>query len=97
LVAGPSIWISYFFAVYLWAEAACASALAPVDLTPTSVPVMVATVFAASTIAVLGWRAYRLRSNDEHGQLYLWGSMLSVLSVMATLFVGLPAMFLPTC
>jgi hypothetical protein len=99
LVAGPSIWILHFFVVYLWAEAACSDAFEVGRTTGVVTFVVVATALAVVLIALLAWRALRLANThtDEREQLFRWGAMLGALSIVATLFVGLPALYLSPC
>ena len=98
LLAGPVIWISHFWVVYLWAEAACDR---PWDSAVVLVTVA-ATVVAIGAIVGFGIRASRsYTAADDDGDhrrlLYLYGVLLAGLPVVATLFVGLPALFLDPC
>ncbi|MCA1735581.1 MAG: hypothetical protein LC739_05555, partial [Actinobacteria bacterium] len=93
LLAGPVIWISHFWVVYLWAEAAC---VPPWDSAVEFVTVA-ATVVAIGAILGFGISASRsYTAADDDGDhrrlLYLYGVLLAGLSVVATLFVGLPAL-----
>ena len=69
-LAGPVIWYLHFWAVYLLAEAVCASGgfeSRLLGLRPLSFVTVVATVVAAGAITWFGWRAYRLW-RDNAGQ-----------------------------
>jgi len=97
LLAGPVIWISHFWVVYLWAEAACDR---PWDSAVVVVTVA-ATLVAIGAIVGFGIKASRSYTAADDGDhrrlLYLYGVLLAGLSVVATLFVGLPALFLDPC
>lgn len=107
LLAGPTIWILHFWIVYLWAEAACAAAL-PSDGGSSVAPLTAAaTVVAVVAIAAFGFKAgaafkaigarHSEASNDPRPVLYLLGALLAGLSVIATVFVALPALVLRPC
>ena len=110
LLAGPVIWILHFWIVYLWAETACAAAL-PSDGGTSVAPLTAGvTVVAVAAIVAFGVRAaaksksIRARrsqdssdTSDPHRVLYLVGACLAALSVLATVFVALPAMVLQPC
>lgn len=97
LLAGPVIWISHFFVVYLFAEAACTGAAASAVRAVT----LVGTAIAVAAILVMGLRTRRaftdISACDSLRQLYFLGQLLAGLSVVAVLFVGLPATFLQPC
>jgi uncharacterized membrane protein YdbT with pleckstrin-like domain len=101
LLAGPVIWYLYFWAVYLAAEAMCAGQSN--DSVVLGVPLVSALVVLATVVAVvpIGWFALRARRVDPNRghreQLARTGAMLGFVFVFATLFVGLPAVFLPPC
>jgi uncharacterized membrane protein YdbT with pleckstrin-like domain len=102
LLAGPVIWYLYFWAVYLAAEAMCAGQSND-DSVVLGVPLVSALVVLATVVAVvpIGWFALRARRVDPNRghreQLARTGAMLGFVFVFATLFVGLPAVFLPPC
>lgn len=105
LLAGPVIWILHFWIVYLWAETACAAAI-PSDAEPSVAPLTAGvTVAAVAAIVAFGVRAAsRARRSQESSDtsdprrvLYLVGARLAALSVLATVFVALPAMVLHPC
>ena len=105
LLAGPMIWILHFWIVYLWAETACAAAL-PSDGGTSVAPLTAGvTVVAVAAIVAFGVRAagQSRRSHessdtsDPRRVLYLVGARLAALSVLATVFVALPAVVLQPC
>ena len=96
LLAGPVLWISHFFAVYLFTEAVC-----PAD-NSVRVVTLVATVLTLGLIALMGLRTRRqlnATSTDDLDwrPIYLVGLGLAALSFVATLMVGIPAVFLDPC
>jgi hypothetical protein len=90
LLAGAQIiWIAHFFVVYLWAEASCNRlADSAVRLITLS-----ATIVAVVAITLLIRRTWKLRGQP----IFYAGFLLSALALVATLFVGLPALFLDPC
>ncbi len=104
-VAGPVIWSAHFLLVYLVVEAGCTGdgpGLRVFDPPmPTVVTLIATAVAAAASLWVALWAYRRWRANDqEHdpgGSLAFAGFLLSLLSFVSVLFVGLPALFLPAC
>lgn len=109
LLAGPMIWTLHFLVVYLVAEAGCSdggrllrSLRPPVPAIVTIVATVVAVV---ACLVAARWGARRWRRDrgdgegkpDPGGSLALAGSLLSLLGVAVVLFVGVPALVLPTC
>lgn len=69
LLAGPTIWIAHFMAVYLLAEALCH---ADVDARLLGLPVLATLTLLATVVAVVAmgfttWRAYRRWRNADVG------------------------------
>lgn len=95
---GPTIWITHFLAVYLIAEVGCAYP-ATIGPWPAVVVITIAlTVLAIAGIALIAARARRPEpSTDSLFPLQRVGALLAVLSVVATLFVGVPALVLDPC
>lgn len=103
-LAGPVIWYLHFWFVYLVAEAGC---VLDNDAASSPVPwltavVLVATAAAATLIGLLSLRAWlRWRSSEGddsfRSQFTFIGFLLGLLFAVATLFVGVPAAFLPPC
>lgn len=104
LLVGPVLWITHFGIVYLFAEAACAAreagdafrlpgtgAISPVIVVST---VVLAAVTAAAT--VVSWRTIGPAGGDRE-VMARGGALLGVLSVIAILAVGLPAIWLDPC
>lgn len=108
-IAGPILWFGHFMAVYLFAEAACTSALDTemfglgvielVTLVLTAVAALV--TLGVAVVAHRRWLASAppsLFDTDEGGStLVLAGALLGYVSVIAILFVGLPAAVLDPC
>lgn len=96
-MAGPVIWYGYFWVAYLAAETGCAA----------EVPDLVTWTTIALTGAALGligyytWRATRSPQpedgEDSGGSLIRAGFLMGVIFVVATVFVGLPALVLQPC
>lgn len=106
-LAGPVIWYVYFWVVYLLAEAGCSPGFAELAiLGPKFVTVMTltATSLALTLIVYLTAKAYGqmgrplLSSSDnEANWFHLLAAMLGVWFLVATMFVGLPALYLDVC
>lgn len=98
-LAGPVIWYGYFWAVYLLAEAVCSPA--NVDASRTSLLVLAVVVLTIVAVGLISWLALRARRFDaesgHRGELARTGTMLGFVFVLATLFVGLPAVLLSPC
>lgn len=101
IVAPPAIWIVHFFVVYLVTEAAC-------RLDAVSVDASGWTVALATAAAVVGlfWSSRLgvrlLRSGPHDGESVarfagVTGLVLGGISILATLFVALPAIWIGPC
>lgn len=100
LLAGPVIWFGHFMAVYLLAEAACTGDgvdAAVLGLHVVSFVTLAATVAAATATLVAAALAYQRRRHGDDREVVGAGFLLSLLSCIAVLFVGLPALVLPSC
>jgi len=99
LLAGPTIWIAHFWAVYLTAEVGCVYSTTIGGWPAVSFVTVVATIMAIVAIGLVGLRAVRGgRTADDHTRpLFSIGALLAGLSIIATLLVGLPAVLLSPC
>ena len=103
MLAGPLLWITHFMVVYLGTEVVC-GAESTTGLTFMSqgalvVAVVIATIVATAAAAAAGaysWRRSR-RDRGDDAALARAGALLAVVSVMAILAVGLPALAFPPC
>ena len=108
VLPGPVIWSVHFMVVYLATEVACAEEAPPpgvvpamatgVTLVATALGVVVSIAFAV--LAHRRWRAGQREAADGDGErpeLAFAGMMLSALSVLGVLAVGLPALWLSPC
>ena len=93
-LAGPVIWYFYFWIVYLAAEAGCVANTGAL-VSWITVGMSGATIVA---IAYYAWQANR-GSGDAGGNraLVRAGYLMGGLFVVATLFVGVPALVLQPC
>lgn len=95
LLAAPIIFTVYFWGVYLTAEADCRFG--------SSNWIVVAVTLAGTVVALaatgwLAWRSYRLRQHeDTEAVIALAGLLISGISTVAVLFVGVTALVLPPC
>jgi hypothetical protein len=110
-VAGPVIWSVHFMVVYLVTEAGCTGDGPGLRLFDPPVPKVVtlaATAAAAVASVACAWWAYRRwrprnhepatdEGGDRGGSLAFAGFLLSLLSFVMVLFVGVPALVLPSC
>ena len=100
-LAGPVIWYVFFWVVYLMAEAACVSTLAFTETAgvPTvSLVTMALTLVTAIPVVWLMVRAFRKADDDSpHQALVKVGGILGISFFVATVFVGLPALFFRPC
>lgn len=110
VLAGPAIWSVHFLLVYLVAEAGCGGSGPGLSVFAPPVPVVltiVATAVAAAACLASAWWAYRrwrpaatgersrdLEGADPGGEMAFVGLLLALLSLVAVLFDGLPALFL---
>jgi hypothetical protein len=112
LLAGPVIWLTHFMIVYLVAEAGCTGDGPGLEVFDPPVPTAVTLVATAlGCLACLGFATWAYRrwtvvrrsdgglddDPDGRGSLAFVGLLLSLLSVVAILFVGVPAPFLSPC
>lgn len=101
IVAPPAIWTVHFFVVYLVTEAACR--LEVVATKASGWAVVLATVAAAVGFiwsARFGVRLLRAGHHDGEsvaGFAGVTGLVLGALSMLATLFVALPAVWIGPC
>ncbi|MGH8926214.1 MAG: hypothetical protein ACRDWA_16525 [Acidimicrobiia bacterium] len=100
-LAGPVIWYLFFWVVYLIAEAACVSSLAftaTADVPTLSLITIALTVLSATAVVWFMVSAFRQANLDSpHQSLVLAGAILGVSFFIATVFVGLPALFFRPC
>lgn len=106
-LAGPVIWISHFMFVYLVAEAGCTGegpGLELFDPPITAIVTIAATVIA--TLACLqfarwAYRRWQYSEGEDHDDgrvgMAFTGMLLSLLSVVAILLEGLPALVFTGC
>lgn len=99
-LAGPVLWYVYFWVVYLAAEAGC---VAEAGSLVTWTTVLLTGVTAAA-VAYYAWRAFRdtdapdvTHHEGSLRSLVRTGWLLGILFVVATLFVGIPAVVLQPC
>lgn len=93
-LAGPVIWITHFWLVYLIGEAGCTGRVLDLDQSGVTAVTVVATVLAAAATVSLGIAAARDLGNGPIGDLRLihWGgAVLAGLFTLAIILVGLPA------
>jgi hypothetical protein len=99
-VAGPLIWSAHFLLVYLIVEAGCSGdgpGLRLFDPPVPKVATLAATAAAAAAALACARWSYRRWRADGGGMLAFAGFLLSLLSVVVVLAVGLPALVLPSC
>lgn len=106
-VASPIIWMTYFFVVYLIAEARCSISLFEFEILGAPAAFILTIVFTIlAVMMILGfaagsWRRWRRRGATdvaEQGRvLGLLGVVSALIFVIATLSVGVPVLFLPAC
>lgn len=104
LLAGPVIWFTHFIAVYLATEVGCAVGgfgfrllgLEGVAFVTVAATVIAAVAIAGFTVLALArWRAGR--RGDLHNATLFTGVLLGLFSLVAVLFVGIPAVVLQPC
>ena len=97
-LAGPIIWYLYFWVVYLAAEAGCTANSGAV-VTWVTIGLTGATMVAIAYYALRGSRARGTQATGEDGTGSLIGAgmLLGAFFVVATLFVGVPALVLQPC
>lgn len=107
-MAPPVIWMAYFMAVYLFAEAACAagwSGMEALGLSGVSLVTIAVTIGSTALIGYFTWRSWRRWRHPDAASamkqqtksLGLIGFLSGLLFMMATIAVGLPAMVLQPC
>ena len=112
-VSGPIIWSVHFMLVYLVTEGGCSGDGPGLRLfdppVPKAVTLAATAAAAAAALACATWWYRRWRAGgaepvageatdrDRGGTLAFTGFLLSLLSVVTILFVGLPALVLPSC
>lgn len=108
-LAGPVIAVVYFAVVYLVTEAGCSADGPGLDVFDPPVPTvvtLVATAVAAVACAVAAAWAYRRWRREaggssevlvDHEPFAFLGFLLSLLSLVTVLMVGLPALVLRAC
>ncbi|HEX7047677.1 MAG TPA: hypothetical protein VF275_08935 [Gammaproteobacteria bacterium] len=111
LVAGPSIWFAHFMLSYVTAAVWCAKvAEGSASLIEVRITVMIYTVLALTGIVATGWRGYRHHRYgaaalphdddtpaDRHRFIGFATLLLCGLSVVATVYVALVAVFIGSC
>jgi len=98
MVAAPMVWAAHFIIVYAVAGTACQKLPALKALTLGQWSTLIATLVALLLIAWMAWRiAPRLKRDATSRFLTRVTLMLSVLSAVAVIFSGLPALLSPGC
>lgn len=108
LLAGPVIAVVYFAVVYLVTEAGCSADGPGLDAfdppVPTVVTLVATAVAALACTAAAAWAYRRWRrsadSSDvlvDHRPFAFLGVLLSLMSLVTVLMVGLPALVLEAC
>lgn len=99
-LAGPVIWISHFWLVYLVAEAGCAPDGLALDPSGVTLVTVGATVIAVVATTIMGFVAGRDLGNRADGdwRLMHWGgAVLGGLFALAIVLVGIPALVFAPC
>lgn len=107
-VAPPIIWIIYFMAVYLIAEAGCAMEMLDDGLlglqgvNAITIVATVASVGAIGFFTVRSWKRLRRadRESDSANQdrsLGLMGVLSGAFFIVASIYVGVPALVIAPC
>ena len=103
LLAGPTIFMTHFGAIYLLAEASCAADRSPrmdfLALGVLRVVVVDLTVLAAAGTAVAAWRSFRRFRGARAftSDMGFIGLLLAIGSFIGVLAVGVPALVLEPC
>jgi hypothetical protein len=99
LLAGPVVGMTYFWLVYLVAEAACAEDLELVGTTALGVLIAAATAAASALLLVYAWRARQLVAGDDESQRFMATTSLMVIGlfVLFVLFLAAPAIGAALC
>ena len=95
LAGAPTIWMAYFWLVYLVTEVDCRfGATGTTAVTVT----LAASVVAAAATGWLTWRAWRLlQTGDFNSALSLAGLLIGAISTVAVTFVGVTAVVIIPC
>jgi hypothetical protein len=97
---GPILWFAHFMLVYVVAEAGCTGEGQGLRSFNPPVPLVVTlaatAVFASAVAGVAVW-AFRRWRRDVHGPMAFGGFLLSSLSLIAILWVGVPAFLFSGC
>ena len=99
-LAGPVIWYSYFWLVYLIAEAGCTPGGLSLDASGVTLITVGVTVLAGAATTILGVNAARALGDGTDGnwRLMHWGgAVLGGLFTLAIILVGLPALVFAPC
>lgn len=99
-LGGPVVWALHFMIVYFIAEVACRFPVLDfrlLGLPGVSFFTVALTVVAGVGTLVLAGAAYRRWRAGDARQTDFTGMLLSILSFVAILFVGVPAFFLQPC
>lgn len=97
LVAGPAVWMAYFWAVYLVGEWECA--LGAGSALPTGFT-LVAAVPALLITAWAGWHAWSVRrgsDSDTISTLGIAGVLTGAISAIGVVFVAVTAVWIAPC
>ena len=113
LLASPLIWCLYFSVVYLLAEADCAITISWLNFQVAGLPGLSVIVIASTVVASVAtlyyagralrlWRASKPSSAEPPTQerkrfMALAGLLLSLLFLVSTLLMGVPALVLQPC
>jgi hypothetical protein len=97
---GPILWFAHFMFVYVVAEAGCTGEGQGLRAFNPPVPLVVTlattALFAVAVAAIAIW-AFRRWRRGVHGGMAFGGLLLSCLSLIAILWVGMPAVLFPGC
>lgn len=107
-IAPPIIWISYFMVVYLIAEAGCAIEMGGellLGLQRVNVITIVATLLSTGAISFFTLRSFRrfrradreATSASQDRSLGLMGVLSGTFFILASLYVGVPALVMAPC
>ena len=104
LFGGPVVWFAHFMVVYLVVEAGCTGGqgLSAFEPPVADIVTLAATAVAAGVcLGLAAWARRRWRRGgegaDRDGTLAFAGLLLSLLSFVTVLLVGLPALVLSAC
>ena len=95
LAGAPTIWMAYFWLVYLVAEVDCQFG----DSGTTAMAVtLVSSAVATAATTWLTWRAWRLlRGGDFNPTISLAGVLTGAISIVAVIAVGVTAVVISPC